>query len=96
MEFMKTTRASAVIQLGEGPCFVKSTKQKLITKSSTEAELVALSDAMSQVVICSRDFLLAQGYKKTGPAIVYQDNISTMLMAKNGRSSSSDRTRHGR
>jgi hypothetical protein len=34
------SHTGAVISLGYGPIFVKSTKQKLKTKSSTEAELV--------------------------------------------------------
>ena len=32
------------ISLGNGPVFVRSVKQKIVTKSSTESELVALSD----------------------------------------------------
>ena len=74
-----------------GPSFAKSSKQKLVTKSSTEAELVALSDSVSQV-IWTRDFLIAQGYE-LGPSRVYQDNKSTITLADKGRSTS-ERTRH--
>jgi KUP system potassium uptake protein len=70
---------------------VKSSKQKLVAKSSTEAELIALSDALGQV-IWTRNFLCAQGYD-LGPFTVLQDNLSTMTMVKNG-ASTSDRTRH--
>jgi histone deacetylase 1/2 len=79
------------ISLGEGPFFAKCSKQKVVSKSSTEAELIGLSDSMSQV-IWSRDFLSSQGYE-VPPATVYQDNKSTIVMANKGRSTS-DRTRH--
>ncbi|MCG3769880.1 MAG: hypothetical protein JW384_01011 [Nitrosomonadaceae bacterium] len=74
-----------------GPSFAKSSKQKLVTKSSTEADLVALSDSVSQV-IWTGDFLIAQGYE-LGPSHVYQDNKSTITLADKGRSTS-ERTRH--
>ena len=62
------------------------------TKSSTEAELVGIDDAMGQV-LWTRHFLAAQGeYVPT--TTIYQDNKSTILLAENGRSSSSKRTRH--
>jgi hypothetical protein len=79
------------VAIGNGPIFVRSSKQKLVAKSSTEAELIALSDATSQVIWC-REFLSAQGYP-VGPAKVYQDNKSTIQLAEKGRSTS-DRTKH--
>ena len=36
-----------VITLGRGPIFVKSFKQKCVTKSSCEAEIIALSDIIA-------------------------------------------------
>jgi hypothetical protein len=54
------SHTGAVISLGYGPIFVKSTKQKLKTKSSTEAELVSVSDALSQI-IWTRDFSIGTG-----------------------------------
>jgi hypothetical protein len=80
-----------VISLGSGAIDARSTKQKLNTKSSTEAELVGLSD-MCGKVIWHREFLIAQGID-VPPARVYQDNQSTMHMIERG-SSTSDRTRH--
>lgn len=79
------------IQLGSGTFFAKCAKQKINTKSSTEAELVALSDAITQI-LWSRDFLIHQGYTMP-PATVFQDNMSTMALVKNGKSNS-ERTRH--
>lgn len=50
-----------------------------------------MSDSLS-TVIWIRQFLQHQGYE-TGPAIVYQDNKSSMALAQKGRSTS-ERTRH--
>jgi hypothetical protein len=36
-----------VIMLGEAPIYFKSSKQKIVTRFSTEAELVGISDALS-------------------------------------------------
>jgi hypothetical protein len=79
------------ITLGRGAVYVRSGKQKIVSKSSTESELIGLSDSLSQAV-WTRDFLLGQGYTM-GPAIVYQDNMSAIALAAKGRSTS-DRTRH--
>jgi len=78
--------------LGKGATYTGSCKQKLNTKSSTEAELVAVDDAMGQV-LWTRHFLSAQGIH-VPTTTIYQDNMSTILLAENGRSSSSKRTRH--
>jgi len=80
-----------LISLGRGGVYMKSGKQKIVTKSSTEAELVALTDSLSQV-IWTRDFIIGQGYVMP-PAKVKQDNMSTMALVKKGHSTS-DRTRH--
>ena len=78
--------------LGKGSFYTTSNRQKLNTKSSTEAELVGIDDLMP-MILWSRYFLQAQGYKM-GASKVYQDNQSTMLLAKNGCASSGKRTRH--
>jgi hypothetical protein len=72
--------------------YATSTKQKLTTKSSTEAELVGVNDVLSQV-LWTRHFLDAQGYGVTD-STVYQDNQSAMLLENNGCASSSKHTRH--
>jgi hypothetical protein len=69
----------------------KSAKQQIVTKSSTEAELVALSDSASQG-LHTRSFIMAQGYE-CGPMTVYQDNMSCMALIKRGWSAAV-RTRH--
>ena len=70
---------------------MRSGKQKIVSKSLTESELISLSDSVPQAV-WSRDFLSNQGYK-IDPALIYQDNKSTIALAEKGRSTS-DRTRH--
>ena len=81
-----------MMSLGKGAFFARSTRQKLNTRSSTEAELVAVDDVMSQV-LWTRYFLQAQGYNVTD-SIIHQDNQSAILLENNGRASSSQRTRH--
>jgi hypothetical protein len=76
-----------VITLGGGPIYCRSTKQKSSSKSSTEAELIALADSTSRVMWCIF-FLEEQGYP-TPPGVInrhimYQDNQSTIAMVKNG------------
>ena len=51
-----------------------------------------MHDVMPQV-IWTNYFLQAQGVK-VGDTVVYQDNMSSMLLEKNGQSSSLKRTRH--
>ena len=74
--------------MGKGAITNITTKQKLITKSSTEAELVATNDVMPQL-LWTRYFLEAQGY---GVRVnkLYQDNMSAILLEKNGKWSSSN------
>ena len=80
-----------MVSIGAGPISIKSSKQKIVTKSSTEAELISASDEASEA-LGNRDFLIAQG-ELDEPAILYQDNMSTIAMINNG-SSKSSRTRH--
>ena len=79
------------ITLGAGAIYCKSSKQKIMTKSSTEAELVAISDALPQIV-WMKHFLEAQGYNPE-PAHIWEDNMSTICLAKTGRKCS-ERSRH--
>ena len=86
------SHTGCVIVIGEGgPVYCKSSKQKIVTKSSTEAELVALSDSASQALHV-RLFLIAQGHE-VGPAILHQDNTSCMALVRRG-GPSSERSRH--
>ena len=81
------SHTGVVITAGQGPMYVGSRKQKVVSKS----ELIGISDALSQV-IWTRDFLIEQGYE-VGPARLQQDNQSTMVLANKGISTS-EKTRH--
>lgn len=85
------SHSGMVITIGEGPLIISSSKQKLNTKSSTEAELVAMSD-MCSTVIWSREFLISQG-EEPGPAEVFQDNQSAMALVEKGAHTTA-RSRH--
>ena len=78
------------ISLGGGPVFVRSTKQKIVTKSSTESELVGLSDEAGAVMSVA-SFVELQGY--VPKTCINQDNMGTIAMIKNGKSKSL-RTKH--
>jgi hypothetical protein len=86
------SHTGAVLSLGRGALYTMSTRQKLNTKSSTEAELVAVDDAMPNVA-WTRNFLIAQGIN-IPDTVVYQDNQSAILLERNGQKSSGKRTRH--
>ena len=87
----KSHTGCSIVVGDAGPVFVKSGKQKIVTKSSTEAELVGLSDVASQALHV-RNFVIAQGYE-VGPAVLYQDNMSCMALMKRG-GPGSERSRH--
>ena len=85
------SHTGSTISVGKGPIHCKSSTQKINTKSSTEAELVAVCDSSNQI-IWTRNFLIAQGYD-IKEATIFEDNKSTIEMVKNGKSNS-DRTKH--
>jgi len=66
-------------------------KQKIVTKSSTEAELVALTDGCGHA-IWMRNFLIHQGYT-ADPILIYQDNRGVIDLM-NGNLVPSQRTKH--
>lgn len=75
------------MSLVKGATYSRSYKQKLNTKSSTEAELVAVNDAMGKILWTHH--FLAEHWHYVPTTTIYQDNKSTILLAENGRSSSS-------
>ena len=85
------SQTGVAVSLGTGVTYAKSTTQQLNAKSSTEAELYALTDGSCHV-IWVRDYLIGQGYN-IGALPVFQDNQSTMALVKKGYSTSNN-TRH--
>jgi hypothetical protein len=78
------------MSMGRGSMSSMSKNQKINTRSSTEAELIGADNAMPQI-IWTKYFIEAQG-QGISDNILYQDNLSTMLLEKNGKQSSSKRT----
>ena len=68
-----------------------SRKQKLNTRSSTEAELVGV-DNVAVMILWMKLFMEAQGYD-VDKNIIYQDNKSAILLEENGKKSSGKCTR---
>ena len=76
---------------GKGAVQSLSKKQKLNTRSSTEAELVGADDVATQI-LWTKHFMEAQGYT-IEDNILHQDNKSTILLQENGRKSAGKRSR---
>ena len=87
---MKSHTGVCII-IGQGIIYGRSTKQKMNSKSSTEAELIGVSDGLNPA-LWMRNFLIAQGYPME-PINLLQDNQSTIKMIKSGKTNS-DKTRH--
>ena len=86
------SHTGAVSSLGRGALMCRSSKQKLNTKSSTEAELVGASDFLPNA-IWIKNFLHGQGYN-VNTNVLEQDNESAIKLEKNGRASAGKRSRH--
>jgi hypothetical protein len=78
--------------LGKGAAISSSNKMKCNTQSSTDTELISLHDKLPDIV-WTRYFVECQGYD-INECVVFQDNMSALLLEKNGRISSSKRTKH--
>lgn len=88
----RKSHTGGAISFGRGVLMTKSKKQKLNTKSSTEAEVVAISDYMGEM-IWARMFLECQGYD-IEENILYQDNESAIKIATNGKLSCGKQSKH--
>ena len=86
------SQTGGTMSLGTGVIHAKSSKQKLNVKSSTEAELVGVSDYLPYNLWLLM-FMDMQGYT-IKDNVMYQDNQSTILMLKNGRNSCTGNSRH--
>jgi len=86
------SHTSGAMSFGRGVFGTKSTKQKLNTKSSTEAEVVGVSDFLTSN-IWTENFMKHQGNGLMENTL-YQDNTSAMRMERNGRDSCGQKSRH--
>ena len=67
-------------------------RHKLNVGSSTESELVSIADVLGVMVWC-KYFTEAQGYTIDN-YLLYQDNKSSIVLAKNGRMFAGKANRH--
>jgi hypothetical protein len=86
------SHTGAVMTYGQGAIQTISRKQKLNTRSSTEAELVGVDNESTLILLWTKLFMEAQGYN-INQNIIYQDNKSAILLETNGKKSSTKRTR---
>ena len=96
------SNTKAYLTLGHGSILSISTKQNINTKSSPEAELVGVDDAMT-FVMWMKHFFESQVWSvdKNSPlkplgsdVTIEQDNTSVTQLERNGWKSSSKRTKH--
>jgi hypothetical protein len=80
-----------VMTIGNNVVLSRSNKQKVNTRSSTEAELIAVDDTLPNVQ-WTKLFMRDQGYDLE--TIIKEDNKSSILLMKNGRVLSGKRTKH--
>ena len=69
------------------PIYCKSQKQKVVSRSSTEAELIALFTGVDYLLYLKRLFAF-MGYKSEEPITILQDNTSAITMAYMGKTGS--------
>ena len=75
--------------MATGGAYVQSSKQKLSTKISTEAELVVVEDVLIQVIWTQ--YFLKESEYDIHNNVIYQDNQSSIKLENNGIQSSSKR-----
>ena len=85
------SHSGATVFIGDACVLAMSKKQKIVTKDSTEAELVALSDLVTCVEQCD-EFMREQGMKDVKIPIILQDNMSTISLVTKG--GGKPRTKH--
>ena len=85
-------QTGATFTMGHGSIYSNSLKQKLVARSSTDAELIGVHDILPQI-LWTRNFLMSQGYP-VQKNVAYQDNMSAMLLENNGQKSSTKQTKH--
>jgi hypothetical protein len=81
-----------MMSMGKGAMVNVSRKHKMNVASSTESELVSIADVLGMILWC-KYFMEAQGYTIESN-VLYQDNKSTILLAKNGRMSAGKNSKH--
>ena len=82
----------ACMTLGKGMICAFSNKQKVNSRSSTEAELIAVDDKASKVM-WTKQFIEHKGLI-VNLNVIYQKNMSSLRLEANGMENTSKQTRH--
>jgi hypothetical protein len=85
------SHSGMVYTAGGGTFLAKSTKQSVVSKSSTEAEVIAASDGCNDLLSLMEFINFQTG--RQGKVVLFQDNTSAIQLEKNGKSSS-NKTKH--
>jgi hypothetical protein len=80
------------MSFGQGMVTSYSWKHKINMKSSTEAKLVGVDDSLG-FITWAQYIMQKQGYEEDA-SLLYQNNMSAILLETNGRPISSKRTEH--
>ena len=76
------SHTGTVHRIGEATVLAKSSKHKMVSKDSTEGELVGLTDRVDGVLRLD-EFMSYQGHEMDLP-VIFQDNMSTISMVTAG------------
>jgi hypothetical protein len=82
----------AGMSFGQGMAMNYSCKHTINTKSSTEAEIVGVDNSLGYILWACY-FMIEQGYDMDA-SLLYQDNMSAILLETNGEASSLKGTKH--
>ncbi len=85
-------QTSSLATFGKGTMSSSSNKMKCNT-NSMETELISFADILTDIIWRMHYFVECQGYN-INKYVVFQDNMSALLLIKNGRMSSSQCTKH--
>ena len=80
------SHTGAVISIGNAtlnPVKIRSFKQKLVARSTTEAELIGVHDCTADI-LWAAEALEEWGYEQKFPAVLFQDNLATIFLAHRG------------
>lgn len=87
------SHSGVTMSIGDGPINTKSTKQRSVTKSSTEAEMKTANEGTTDLIWVRRFLYETWWWVPEAPAVLEQDNSSAIALINNGKSNS-DRTKY--
>jgi hypothetical protein len=87
-------QSGIIIMLGNTgpPVFCKSRKQKLVSRSSCESELIALNEFLPELE-WARQFMIGLGFQQE-TSTVFQDNKASIILSNRSPGSTIGRTKH--